>query len=477
MAESTCTAVIRTKSTELFSLLMDKVFCDDWSFGNSLSIKDDILQMRKQWPIDDHDDVQKFLQKVIDLAEKREFVAYGTVRNTSTDMAEYFRYYGNQIVYWDDLMLGCSDYADIDAAENDEDEELWLNIRRQKQFKGEKKAAYVDELMCSSKEFPQFSSYWLFSKAFSEAQARREWLQNEDGNTKAWKEKMIEAVGEALKAVIPAKEAIPRWAARYGLERGNVAYCSFSEKSQLMYGVWPRPPRKITGEDTFENVELALDDFYICAYDQYHDDERARIVVLSDNSLDIEKISELTSEKAFLFRDRPDFLLSQVKEAQNGDSWIILASDLIGMARSSEAKEIFTRCMDIGIYDSLGKVFRFEKIPDGETFEGKVITYNGSYTCDSIFERVPGAFIGDIQDLESLIKCVRAERKELTRKTDYYIVGPGTDLNVKKVVKALEMMNDPRYHFKVIRYHDFIFHILEHELYKSDTNKETGTDQ
>ena len=129
--------------------------------------------------------------------------------------------------------------------------------------------------------------------------------------------------------------------------------------------------------------------------------------------------------------------------------------------------------MDIGIYDRLGKVFRFEKIPDDETFEGKVIAYNGSYTCYSIFEQVPGAFIGDIQDLESVIKCVRAERKELTRKTDYYIVGPGTNLTVKKVVKALEKMDDPRYHFKVIRYHDFIFHILEHELYKSDTNKET----
>ena len=476
MAESTCTAVIRTKSTELFSLLMDKVFCDDWSFGNSLSIKDDILQMRKQWPIDDHDDVQKFLQKVIDLAEKREFVAYGTVRNTSTDMAEYFRYYGNQIVYWDDLMLGCSDYADIDPAVNDEDEELWLNIRRHKQFKGEKKAAYVDELMCSSKEFPQFA-YWLFPQAFSEAQARSEWLQDEDGNTKAWKEKMIEAVGEALKAVIPAKEAIPQWAARYGLEHGSAAYCSFSEKSQLTYGVWPRLPRKITGEDTFENVKLALNDFYIYAHDQCHDDERARIVVLSDNSLDTKKISELTSEKAFLFRDLPDFLLSQVKEAKNGDSWIVLASDVINMARSSEAKEIFTRCMDIGIYDSLGQVFRFERIPDDETFEGKVIAYNGSYTCDSIFEHVPGTFTGDTRYLESVIKCVRAERKELTRKTDYYIVGPGTDLNVKKVVKALEKMDDPRYHFKVIRYHDFIFHILEHELYKSDTNKETVTDQ
>lgn len=470
MAESTCTAVIRTKSTELFSLLMDKVFCNDWSYGNSLSIKDDILQMRKQWPIDDHDDVQKFIQNVIDLAEKREFIVYGTVRNTSTDMAEYFRYYGNQIVFWNDLMLGCSDYADIDAAENDEDEELWLNIRRQKQFKGEKKAAYVDELMCSSKEFPQFSSYWLFSKAFSEAQARREWLQNEDGNTKAWKEKMIEAVGEALKAVIPAKEAIPQWAARYGLRHGSAAYCSFSEKSQLTYGVWPRPPRKITGEDTLENVKLALNDFYIYAHDQCHDDERACIVVLSDNSLDTKKISKLTSEKAFLFRDLPDFLLSQVKEAQNGDSWIILASDLIGMARSSEAKEIFTRCMDIGIYDRLGKVFRFERIPDDETFEGKVITYNGLYIHDSIYERVPGTVTSYP---ESVIQCVRAERKELTRKTDYYIVGPGTDLNVKRVVKALEKMDDPRYHFKVIRYHDFIFHILEHELYKSDTNKET----
>lgn len=466
MAESTCTAVIRTKSTELFSLLMDKIFCNDWSYGNSLSIKDDILQMRKQWPIDDPDDVQKFIQNVIDLAEKREFVAYGTVRNTSTDMAEYFRYYGNQIVYWDDLMLGCSDYADIDPAVNDEDEELWLNIRSHKQFKGEKKAAYVDELMCSPKEFPQFA-YWLFPQAFSEAQARSEWRQNEDGNTKAWKEKMIEAVGEALKAVIPAKEAILRRAARYGLERGNVAYCSFSEKSQWMHGVWPRPPRKITGEDTFANVQLALGDFYI----------RSRFVVLSDNSLDTKKISELTSEKAFLFRDLPDFLLSQVKEAQNGDSWIILASDLIGTARSSEAKEIFTRCMDIGIYDRLGQVFRFERIPDDETFEGKVIAYNGSYTCDSIFEHVPGTFTDDTRYLESVIKCVRAERKELTRKTDYYIVGPGTDLNVKKVVKALEMIDDPRYHFKVIRYHDFIFHILEHELYKSDTNKETVTDQ
>ena len=156
--------------------------------------------------------------------------------------------------------------------------------------------------------------------------------------------------------------------------------------------------------------------------------------------------------------------------AKNGDSWIVLASDVISMARSSEAKEIFTRCMDIGIYDRLGKVFRFERIPDDETFEGKVITYNGLYICDSIYERVPGTFT---RDLESVIKCVRAERKELTRKTDYYIVGPGTDLNVKKVVKALEKMDDPRYHFKVIRYHDFIFHILEHELYKSDTNKET----
>ena len=475
MAESTCTAVIRTKSTELFSLLMDKVFCDDWSFGNSLSIKDDILQMRKQWPIDDHDDVQKFLQKVIDLAEKREFVAYGTVRNTSTDMAEYFRYYGNQIVYWDDLMLGCSDYADIDAAENDEDEELWLNIRRQKQFKGEKKAAYVDELMCSSNGFPRLSK-WEFGRALSEAQARNEWLQDEDGNTKAWKKKMIEAIGEAQKVAVPAKEAVIQCAARYKLEHpihGHAAYCSFTEKKQQAY-VWTQPPRKLTGKDTFENVKLALKDFCISVYEN---DINARIVVLSKNSLDIEKISEFTSEKAFLFRDRPDFLLSQVNMAKNGDSWIVLASDVINMARSSEAKEIFTQCMHAGIYDKLGKVFRFERIPDDETFEGKVIAYNGSYTCHSIYEQLPGTFTDYTQDLESLIKCVRAERKELTRKTDYYIVGPGTDLNVKKVVKALEMMDDPRYHFKVIRCHDFIFHILEHELYKSDTNKETVTDQ
>ena len=133
--------------------------------------------------------------------------------------------------------------------------------------------------------------------------------------------------------------------------------------------------------------------------------------------------------------------------------------------------------MHAGIYDKLGKVFRFERIPDDETFEGKVIAYNGYHTCRSIYEQVPGTFTDYTQDLESVIKCVRAERKELTRKTDYYIVGRGTDLNVKKVVKALEMMDDPRYHFKVIRYHDFIFHILEHELFKSDTNKETVTDQ
>ena len=99
--------------------------------------------MRKQWSIsDDHDDVQKLLQNIIDLAENREFIEYGTVSNTSTDMAEYFRYYGNQMVFWHDLMLGCSDYADIDDVENDEDEELWLNIRSHKQFKGEKKAAW-----------------------------------------------------------------------------------------------------------------------------------------------------------------------------------------------------------------------------------------------------------------------------------------------------------------------------------------------
>ena len=466
MAESTCTAVIRTKSTELFSLLMEKVFCNDCLFGNSLSIKDDILQMRKQWSIsDDHDDIQKLLQNIIDLAENREFIVYGTVSNTSTDMAEYFRYYGNQIVFWHDLMLGCSDYADIDDVENDEDEELWLNIRRHKQFKGEKKAAYVDELMCSSNGFPRLSK-WEFERALSEAQARNEWLQDEDGNTKAWKKKMIEAIGEAQKVAVPAKEAILRWAARYELKHGIAAYCSFTEKKQQAY-VWTQPPRKLTGKDTFENVELALKDFRIGVYEN---DENARIVVLSENSLYIEKISEFTSEKAFLFRDRPDFLLSQVNMAKNGDSWIVLASDVISMARSSEAKEIFTRCMDIGIYDRLGKVFRFERIPDDETFEGKVITYNGLYICDSIYERVPGTFT---RDLESVIKCVRAERKELTRKTDYYIVGPGTDLNVKKVVKALEKMDDPRYHFKVIRYHDFIFHILEHELYKSDTNKET----
>ena len=471
MAESTCTAVIRTKSTELFSLLMDKVFCDDWSFGNSLSIKDDILQMRKQWPIDDPDDVQKFIENVIDLAENREFIVYGTVRNTSTDMAEYFRYYGNQIVYWDDLMLGCSDYADIDPAVNDEDEELWLNIHRQKQFKGEKKAAYVDKLMCSSNGFPRLSK-WEFRRALSEAQARNEWLQDEDGNTKAWKKKMIEAIGEAQKVVVPAKEAVIQCAARYKLEHPiheHAAYCSFTEKKQQAY-VWTQPPRKLTGKDTFENVKLALEDFDIGVYEN---DENARIVVLSKNSLDIEKISEFTSEKAFLFRDRPDFLLSQVNMAKNGDSWIVLASDVINMARSSEAKEIFTRCMHAGIYDKLGKVFRFERIPDDETFEGKVIAYNGYHTCRSIYEQVPGTFTDYTQDLESVIKCVRAERKELTRKTDYYIVGRGTDLNVKKVVKALEMMDDPRYHFKVIRYHDFIFHILEHELYKSDTNKET----
>ena len=285
------------------------------------------------------------------------------------------------------------------------------------------------------------------------------------GIQKHGRKKMIEAIGEAQKAVVPAKEAVIQCAARYKLEHSihkHAVYCSFTEKKQQDY-VWSQPPRKLTGKDTFENVRLALTDFCIHVYET---DEKARIVVLSKNSLDIEKISEFTSEKAFLFRDRPDFLLSQVDKAKNGDSWIVLASDVISMARSSEAKEIFTRCMHAGIYDKLGKVFRFEEIPDDETFEGKVIAYNGYYCCDSVYEQVPGIRADDMKYLESIIKCVHAERKELTKKTDYYIVGPGTDLNVKNVAWALEKMDDPRYHFKVIRYHDFIFHILKHELYK-----------
>ena len=42
---------------------------------------------------------------------------------------------------------------------------------------------------------------------------------------------------------------------------------------------------------------------------------------------------------------------------------------------------------------------------------------------------------------------------------------------------GFDLIDISKYGAKPSEYHDFIFHILEHELFKSDTNKETVTDQ